>query len=178
MRFDHLRLIIGVVTGCTLSGCATIKVEPDRDANPPVDLYSFSSGRGSQEFSLPPVAVRAAVYEAMEDLNMTVLHRGREGAVSQTDGRTSDGRSVTITIRPQHGMTHVGCRIGLFGDDPLSKTLMERVGIRLGPLPPDAIPDKPPSSPASNPFFSRDAVPDSVLLRDIAEAPYRNRPDL
>ena len=69
----------------------------------------------------------------------------------------------------------VSCRIGWFGDEPLSRTLLERIGVRLGTLPPAAIPDRPPSAPASNPIFSRDAVPDSVIFRDFAEAPYRDR---
>jgi len=177
MRIEHLALVVAAVGVLPLVGCATTKPGLSGEVSPPSDQYSYFTGRGVQDFALPPVAVKAAVYEAMEDLKMTVTHRGRDGVVSQIDGRTSDDRSVTITIRPQQGVTHVGCRIGWFGDDPLSKTLLERVGIRLGTLPPAAIPEKPPSSPASNPFFSRDAVPDSVMLKEFADAPYRDRPD-
>ena len=43
-----------------------------------------------------------------------------------------------------------------------------------GTQPPAAIPAQPPSRPASNPFFSRAAVPDEVILRDVADAPYRD----
>jgi hypothetical protein len=71
----------------------------------------------------------------------------------------------------------VSCRIGWFGDEPLSRTLLDRVGVRLGLLPPAAIPDQPPSAPAANPLFSRAAVPDSEILRDFVEAPYRHRVD-
>ena len=178
MRREHLALVVAGLVVLAASGCATTKPSSIGDVVPASEQYTYSTGRGSQDFALPPVAVKAAVYEAMEDLNMAVVHRGRDGAVSQVDGRTSDDRSVTITIRPQKGVTHVGCRIGWFGDDPLSKTLLQRVGIRLGTQPPEAIPDKPPSTPASNPFFSRDAVPDAVMQRPFADAPYRDRPDL
>ncbi|MGP0062959.1 MAG: DUF3568 family protein [Isosphaeraceae bacterium] len=180
MRREHLApaLVLVLVGVLPLGGCATTRPGTIAEVDPPSAEYRYSTGRGSQDFALPPLAVKAAVYEALEDLKMTVAHRGRDGVVSQIDGRTVDDRSITITIRPHRGGTHVGCRIGWFGDDPLSKALLERVGIRLGTLPPEAIPEKPPSSPASNPFFSRDAVPDSVMLREYPDAPYRDRPDL
>ena len=151
--------------------------EPDQ----PSSGYSFSTGRGLQDFPAAPVAVKAAVYEAMEDLKMTIKHGSRDGAVSQIEGRTSNDQTVTVTIRPQQGQTHVSCRIGWFGDDPLSKTLLERVGVRLGTLPPAAIPDKLPSAPSSNPFFSRDAIPDSIMYRKspmprIGIGPISDRP--
>jgi hypothetical protein len=72
-------------------------------------------------------------------------------------------------------MTQVAIRVGWFGDEPLSQAILERMGVRLGSRPPEAIPAAAPSAPSRNPFFARDAVPDSVMLRDFAEAPYRDR---
>ncbi len=178
MRIDHLAWIVAAIGIVPLGGCASTRTGSIGDDGSPSDQYSYSAGLGAQDFALPPLAVKAAVYEAMDDLKMTVTHRGRDGVVSQVDGRTDDDRSVTITVRPRQGITHVGCRIGWFGDDPLSRTFLERVGIRLGTRPPEAIPDKPPSRPASNPFFSRDAVPDALMLKEYPDAPYRDRPDL
>jgi Protein of unknown function (DUF3568) len=179
-----MALVLSAVGLLSQSGCATMgsigspRAIPADDEGPSGTSYSYSAGRGIQDFGAAPSAVKPAVYEAMEDLNMTVTRRRRDGAVAQVDGRTPDDRAVTVTVRPRQGMTQVSCRIGWFGDDPLSRTLLERVGVRLGTAPPAAIPDHPPSAPASNPIFSRDAVPDSLMLRDFAEAPYRDRPDL
>ncbi|MHC5542385.1 DUF3568 family protein, partial [Singulisphaera rosea] len=78
--------------------------------------------------------------------------------------------------RPNPGATRVSVRIGWFGDEPLSKALMDRIGVRLGTLPPTAIPTDPPSEPGSNPYFSKSAIPDSVMLRDQADAIYRDSP--
>jgi hypothetical protein len=113
----------------------------------------------------------------MDDLGMTVTNRRHDGAASQVLGRTSDDQAVVVTIRPRQGRMQVGCRIGWFGDDPLSRTLLQRVAVRLGTAPPAAIPEKPPSAPTPNPIFSRDAIPNSVMLRDRADNPYADRPD-
>ena len=59
------------------------------------------------------------------------------------------------------------------GYDPvlqaMAKAVLDRVGVRLGTLPPEAIPTDVPSDPSTNPYFSREAVPDSVMLRGFAE---------
>jgi hypothetical protein len=159
------------------SGCATTRPGARIEPAPSAASFSYGAGRGIQDFAVKPAAARTAVFEAMDDLKMTVIHRGPDGPVTQSDGRTSDGRTVTITIRPQRSETRVSCRIGWFGDQALSRTVLERVGIRLGTLPPAPIPDEPPSTPAPNPIFSREAIPDAVILRDFAEAPYRERVD-
>ena len=70
-----------------------------------------------------------------------------------------------VTLRPHQTQTRVSCRIGLFGDEPLSKALLERTGVRLGTLPPAAIPDNPRARPASNPFFSDRQCPTKKCSR-------------
>lgn len=178
-------LVIGL--GSLLSGgCATTsparpgknetKNETKNDA--PLPRFSFSGGRGLQDFRATQPAVQSAIAEAMDDLNFTVDRRSQDGPVSQVEAHTPDNRAVTVTLRPQKAEMRVSCRIGWFGDEPLSRTFLKRVGIRLGVLPPEAIPDSPPSDPGHNPYFSRDAVPDAEMMRDFAEAPYRNRPDM
>ena len=177
MRARRIALVLVVVWGAWPIGCATMTPKTalmiDSHAGP--SGASFAAGRASQDFAMPAGPVGNAVAEAMDDLKMTSIQRGRDGTVYKIDGKTSDNRPVTVTIRHHNGTSRVSCRIGWFGDEPLSRSLLERTGIRLGTLPPAAIPENPPSSPASNPIFSRDAIPDSVMLRDIAEAPYRDR---
>jgi hypothetical protein len=131
-----------------------------------------------QDFPAPAGAVASAVLEAMEDLKITVTRRDRDGAAAQIQGRTPDRRTVTVTLRPEKPITHVSCRVAWFGDEPYSRTLLRRVGVRLGTLPPEPIPDEVPSSPSPNPYFSRDAIPDAEMMRDFIEAPYRSRPDI
>ena len=184
MRIERAGWVIAAAGFLSQFGCASMGTIVGPHAKPPEAStlggtgYSYSVGQGLQEFAAPPAEVKPAVHEAMKDLSMTIMHRRRDGAVAQIDGRTPDNRTITVTVRPKQGRTQVSCRIGWFGDDPLSRTLLERVGIRLGTAPPSAIPEDPPSAPASNPIFSREAIPDSIMLRDFADAPYRDRPDL
>jgi len=177
VRIERMARVVATAGVLSQGGCATTKPGFEVDANVPATRYIYSTGRGAQDFEAAPAAVKVAVFEALDDLKMTVKRRDLDGTVTQVDGRTADDRTVTVTIRPQQKATQVACRIGWFGDDPLSRSLLERVGVRLGTRPPAAIPEHPPSAPASNPIFSRSAVPDSEMFRDIAEAPYRSRPD-
>jgi hypothetical protein len=153
-------------------GCATVAPRVQESSSL---ASTYTAGRAIQDFSFPPDVIGAALCQAMDDLKMTSIERGRDGSVHKLSATTADKRSVLVTMRPNQRQTRVGCRIGWFGDEPLSKALLERTGIRLGTLPPAPIPEQPPSKPGSNRYFSRDAVPDELFLRDIAEAPYRDR---
>lgn len=157
---------------------AAAPVTRDDATPPPVWDPRYSTGRSMQDFEAPAGKVAGAVLEAMDDLKIAVNRRGHDGAAAQIDGRTPDRRTVTVTLRVDKPITHVSCRIGWFGDEPMSRALLRRVAIRLGTLPPEAIPEEVPSSPSPNPYFSRDAVPDAEIMRDYIEAPYRTRPDM
>jgi Protein of unknown function (DUF3568) len=172
MRTPRIAMGLVVATGLWQSGCATTAPSPERRLTAD---NSYSAGRAIQDFALPANKVGEALTAAMDDLKMTAIEPGRDGAVYKIDAKTADDRTVMVTMRPRQGQTRLSCRIGWFGDEALSKALLERTGVRLGTLPPAAVPEDPPSTPGSNPFFSRDAVPDEEMLRDVAEAPYRDR---
>ena len=157
MRMRRLPLLAAsagmllITSGCaTTSRVAPTTSEPSAEPMPPGEqpapTASYSTGRATQDFPFPSGRVAVAVIEAMEDLSITVTRRDRDGLVSQIDGRTPDNRTVTVTLRPQKPITHVSCRVGWFGDEPLSRTVLRRVAIRLGTLPPEAIPDEVPSA--------------------------------
>jgi hypothetical protein len=154
-------------------GCATMP--PTADIMATSTAFSYAAGRGAQSFASSPSAVIAALDESLADLNMTKQRNIRNGAVFRVEARTADNRPLVATIRSHQGQTSVGIRAGWFGDEPLSKALLQRVGVRLGSHPPEAIPTNAPSAPSGNPFFSRNAVSDLEMFRDFAEAPYRDR---
>jgi len=154
-------------------GCAT--TAPITHTAESTSEFSYSAGRGVQDIAAPPGAVVPAVLASLTDLQMTEVEPSRDGVVTRVEARTRDGRAVSVTIRPRAGAAQVGARIGWFGDEALSKALLERVGVRAGTRDPEAIPDEPPSTPSGNPYFSRDAISNEVMLRDLADAPYHDR---
>jgi hypothetical protein len=171
----HVRGIVAALASVGVAwtiGCAT--TAPTIDTESSLAGPSYSTGRAFQAYASTPGAVANATAESMEDLKMTSIRRGRDGAAFQIEAKTLDKRTVTVTIKPHQDLTRLACRIGWFGDEPLSKALLERIGVRLGTLPPAPIPENPPSAPASNPFITRETVPDPEALRNIAEARYRD----
>jgi Protein of unknown function (DUF3568) len=173
MMARRLGMELAVAWAACASGCATVTTELDSNTN--ISKPMYAAGRAVQDFPVPPHAVRAAVTDALDDLKMTVTRRGRDGTVWQIEARTTDNRTVTVTIRPAQRRTRLGIRVGWFGDEPLSKALLERIGVRLGTLPPAPIPDDPPSSPSGNPFISHAKEPDVDFIREMGEGAYRDR---
>jgi hypothetical protein len=195
------RIALGLIMagGFAQSGCSTVSNRPETLSKGPETVSTapeavskgpetsskrpakgateivYSGGRAIQDFSIPLTNVGNAVTEAMADLKLTAIQPGRDGVCYKIQAKTEDNRTVMVTLRPHQMQTRVGCRVGLFGDEPLTVALLERTGIRLGILPPAPIPEHVPSSPGSNPFFAKSAVPDAEMLRDVVEAPYRDR---
>jgi hypothetical protein len=161
-----------LLTALSASGCSTIAVNNETEFAP---QFSYGAGRGSLSFQAPPSLVAAAIHQSMDDLGMHVDRQIRNGSVLRVEGQTQDRRSVITTIRSHMGSTDAAVRVGWFGDEPLSRALLHRAQVRLGDRPPESIPTEIPSQPSGNPFFSRDAVSDEVMLRDFAESPYRDR---
>jgi len=155
------------------SGCATIP--PTAEFAAAGADVSYTGGRALQSFAYPPSAVLTALNEAMGDLDLKSIRNNRNGTVSRVESTTADDRPVVATLRFFRSSSVVTVRVGWFGDEPLSKELLKRTAVRLGSQPPEAISSSAPSSPSRNPYFSRDAIPDSVMLKDFAEAPYRDR---
>lgn len=164
---------MGLAMAAGLAGCAT--VPPMAELEAAGAGFAYSAGKGSQSFPFPPSMVLAAIDQAMGDLDLKAVRAKRDGTVSRVESRTGDDRPVVATLRSHRGSTYVTVRVGWFGDEPLSQALFQRIAVRLGSRPPEAIPSSAPSAPSRNPFFSREAIPDSVMLRDFAEAPYRDR---
>jgi hypothetical protein len=170
----RIALAAAVLAGSSSTGCMT--VSPLAGPALSTTSFAYTAGRATQEFTYPLPPLQTAITGAMEDLRVHSVRMTHEGGGVLYQGSTADNRRVAVAVRPNGGVARVSVRIGWFGDEPLSRALMDRIGIRLGTLPPEAIPADPPSSPGANPFFSRDAIPDSEMLRDQADAIYRDSP--
>jgi Protein of unknown function (DUF3568) len=169
----RLALAGGMACVLWLSGCATVAPTSEATTRP---TGEYTGGRAIMDFPGTAKIASAAAAEALEDLKMTSIKRSRDGTVYKIEAQTEDNRSVLVTVRPHQEQARIACRVGWFGDELLSKAIVERIGIRLELLPPAPIPDKPPTSPDPNPFLMRDKTLKDGMIRDMIEAPYRDRP--
>ncbi len=170
----RIALLAATIAGSSCAGCST--VGPVAATGLGGAGYTYSTGRATQEFTYPPDTIVTAATQAMNDLRIQAIQQTRDGGMIMLEGTTADDRRASVAIRPNQGTSRVSVRVGWFGDQPLSCAIMDRVGIRLGTLPPSAVPVDPPTAPDGNPFFSRSAVPDSEMLRDQADAAFRDSP--
>lgn len=171
---SHTRAIVFAIAAS--AGCHTVGSPPAVHTGGAGVEFAYSGGRGVQAFPHPPEAVRPAVLSALGDLGIEKVRQSRDGTAFIIEGATADGRRASLTLRPHPAGSRVSARVGWFGDEPLSQALLERVAVRLGTLPPASVPAQLPSRPGRNPFFSRAAVPDEIMLKNHAEAPYRSSP--
>jgi hypothetical protein len=140
--------------------------------------YSYRAGAASSTFPQAEPEVLEATFAAMEDLSMqTSKEPQRTGTATSVTARAADGRRVRIDLRPQGESTTATVKVGLAGDEPLSKALIDRMDIRLRNLPPSAIPDEIPTDEhVESAVLSRDAVSDSEMLRGFTDSGFGDSP--
>ena len=174
MRMRRIATWALAVCGCIPLGCSTVAPMVDSGAIE-VNGYAYSGGKATQFFNFPKATVEKAVREAMDDLHMRVERETHDGVVAYVEGRTADDRRMQVSLRPQQETTRVTVKIYWFGDEPLSRAFTDRVGIRLGSVAPEAIPEKPPSSPEPNPLLpAKSKALDMDVLNKQAEMLYHD----
>lgn len=155
------------------AGCSSLGPAPGA-ALPTATAYE--SGWASQAYQTGEADTLQALAGAMSDLKMRPEHRSRAAPETvAVDGTVHDGRHVRITVRSIPSGSFVAVRIGRFGDRAMAESLLERTGMRLGVRPVSATPDEPPTSGSTiSRLLSRDAVSNSTMLQDRADAGYRD----
>jgi hypothetical protein len=166
-----LGLSVAALGGCMSLGPTSPLAETSKD-------IVFESGWASQRFLADEAQIHAAVQDALADLRarpMSQTKPDRTTLTSIIDATLHDGRHARITLRPLETGQLIAIRIGRFGDRAYSQAFFQRIGVRLGTLPAEAVPDEPPTSGSfGSRMFSRDAVPDELMLREQADAGYRD----
>lgn len=147
MRERRIAILVAVFCAWGSAGCST--VAPMASLEPETTGFSYYGGKATQVFSYSQPTVKKAVTEAMDDLHMRVVRETHDGVVVFIEGQTADARKMQVTLRPNQETTRVSVKIFWFGDEALSRAFVDRVGIRLGTLPPEPIPEKIPSSAES-----------------------------
>lgn len=159
------------------SGCASVNPFAAPQTAAALPAFRYHAGTASQTFARSPDDLVPTLHEAMADLNMRSVATTTQPGAIELSGTTADGRRANVLIRSiAPNVSTTSARIGLFGDEALSKAMMDRLAIRLGDASPEAIPANPPSTPEPNPILSRFGTRDDETLRAQAEAGYRDAP--
>ncbi len=158
----------GMILGAALlAGCSTTGPFGRDKLVVPVGP-SYVGGRGVQAFPTSPNLLDN-VKDAMTDVGMHSIRQVPEpNGLMALQAVTADGRAARVTIQTTGVRSLVASKIGWFGDEPLTRALLDRLGTRQGSLGPALDPAEAPAEAErpDNPFLSRRAVSDSTMLRD------------
>jgi hypothetical protein len=136
-----------VVLACAsavIGGCQAAGQYPG--IAPSFYAYTWYFGQLSQVFQFPPQFVETSCLQALADLGFHEIEKSNEGPCVIITATTPDGyRSARIRIEPQNAMTMFRIRIGpaLLGDEPLSKSVIDRIALNYGAVPRTIIPIEP-----------------------------------
>lgn len=176
-----------------LGGCST--VTPFGRPSAVVDSATkYHNGRASRVFAgEAPTAVIEPAKKAMVDIGVQGITQMPDGNRIILEGKTADNRRATVWVAPNGTGTEVTSRVGLFGDEPLSRAFIDRLADQVGPPTgndPVIVGSKPKGKTTgpkvdsdvetaggeSVPRLSKGAVSDSTMLRD--QTPFGNRDSL
>jgi hypothetical protein len=159
------RMILAV---SMIAGCSTTGPFGRERLSLPVGP-SYVGGRGMQMFPTSPDLL-TNVKDAMSDVGIHAIVQNEDpSGLIILEGKTADERKARVTIQVSGTNSTVSAKIGWMGDEPITRTILDRLGARQGtmpamPLPADSA--KPADAPRTQPILSRDAVPDAVMLQD------------
>lgn len=113
--------------------------------------YFFYKGRISQDYPAHLLDVHHAVHAALLDLHFLVLNDEVKDGKAFLLTKTTNGKKVRIYVNslnspiPAEGLiTRVSIRVACFGDEAISKRILNQIGLHLVPGP-AVIPAPPPS---------------------------------
>ena len=165
-----------VLTLSIISGCSTTGPFGRERLALPIGP-SYVGGRGMQMFPTSPDLLDN-VKDAMSDVGIhSIAQHEDPGGMVILEGKTADDRKARVTVQTSGVNSTVSAKVGWIGDEPLTRALLDRLGSRQGNLPPQPTAvDAGEESTRSQPRLSRDAVPDSVMLRDQMDSGLRPGP--
>jgi hypothetical protein len=115
-----------------IAGCSTTGPFGREKLRLPVGP-SYVGGRGMQMFPTSPNLL-VNVKDAMSDVGIhSIVQNEDPSGLLILEGRTADDRKARVTIQTSGTNSTVSAKIGLFGDEPLTRAMLDRLGSRPGP---------------------------------------------
>ena len=130
----------------------------------------YVGGRGYAMYPTTPNLVEN-VKLTMGELGMHTIHPIPEanGAVA-FEALTADKRGARVTIHTTGVRSTVALKVGWLGDEPYTRSFLAKLEDRQGALPASAVPEE--VEPEAQGRFSREAVPDSVMIRNQLDSTF------
>ena len=171
--------MVGMILSATiLAGCSTTGPFGRERLALPIGP-SYVGGRGMQMFPTSTTLL-ADVKDAMSDVGIhSIVQNEDPGGLIILEGTTADARKARVTIQTSGVNSTVSAKVGWLGDEPLTRAMLDRLSSRHGTLPAAPSPmeaNQEPTPAARQPFLSRDAVPDSTMLRGQMDSGFGSMP--
>jgi hypothetical protein len=159
-----------ILAASMIAGCSTTGPFGREKLALPVGP-SYIGGRGMQVFPVSDTLV-PNVKDAMTDVGIRSIVQSQDpSGLIILEGTTADDRRARITLLNSGQRSTVSAKVGWLGDEPVTRALLDRIGSRQGTFERGS-PIEAEREPASPKFLSRDAVPDTTMLRDQINAGY------
>jgi len=126
-----LLILLWVSAAGVQLGCVAALIGGGAVAGAGMVAYAKGELRSTETVSLDQAW--SATQAAMADLDFTIISR-RLNAISATlVARGAGGRRVTVGVQRQVGdLTQIYVRVGVFGDEALSRLILEKINAQLG----------------------------------------------
>jgi hypothetical protein len=131
---------LAVIAVLALAGCRSVGRFPTID--PSDYAYSYFNGVSTQVFQFSQAQVESSTLMALGDLGFTKIEREKQkDGVVKIKCWTLDHRPCCVWIKPRNEtMAVLAVFAGLIGDELVSQTVVERVGMNFGTIPRHVVP--------------------------------------
>ena len=109
--------------------------------------FAYHEGKLRHFFPYPLDAVYSATQQALADLRLNVTHCGCDSFSGRVTARDAADRKISIELEPKGIGTKIGIRVGTFGDEAVSHSILRQIELRLSP----PLPALPPSPASASP---------------------------
>jgi acetaldehyde dehydrogenase (acetylating) len=130
----RLRIVLACAAAASamtlVSGCFLVAVGAAGAAG--AGTVAYVDGKLTATLAKPYEAVVAASGRAIAELQFLKVGETKDALKDTVEVRTADDKKVTIeATRVGDNLTRVEIRVGMFGDQPVSRTILDRINAGL-----------------------------------------------
>jgi hypothetical protein len=126
-------LLLGLIAVLS-AGCAAVAVGAVAAAGAGAAVYV--SGDLEADVAANPKQVATATEEAFQQLSLRLISKHATGLDAEVRARTAGDEPVRVNVKATEGGSHISIRVGLIGDETLSRKIYDAIRDRL-PKPKD-----------------------------------------